>query len=210
MSKNFQELLDALNGVAGETEDLAKAMPEEDQEDNEEEGDESDDAAIAAAAADGEGEPDGDEPDALGKSFEFVDAEGNKQQAVDATELVKSLMDRQAESESNLAKALETFTGVVQKQGDLIKSLTAQVKQLSSQGRGRKAVLNIAEKPDAGGTMAKSDAASEGMKPEEFFAKANSAFDAGKLSGKELNVISVCLRSNHPVDPGLINKVIAA
>jgi hypothetical protein len=55
--------------------------------------------------------------------------------------------------------------------------------------------------------MAKADA---GITPEQFFAKANAAFDAGKISGKELNVVSVSLRGNHPIEPGLIQKIALA
>jgi len=209
MSKNFEELLKALK----ETEDdaaatLAKAQaPEEDAgleddpdpaEDGEA-GEGGDDAAIQAAA---------DAAD-FGKSFEFVDEKGEKHEAVDATALVKSLLERADRADDTLAKALTAMNGVVAKQGELIKSLTDQVKALSSQGRGRKAVVSIVEKPDAG-TLAKSQASEEGMSTEQFFAKANAAFDAEKISGKDLNVISVCLRSNHPIEPALIQKVMSA
>jgi hypothetical protein len=91
----------------------------------------------------------------------------------------------------------------------LIKSLSAQVQALSSQGRGRKAMLSVVEKPVVGDTMAKSQA-DAGISPEQFFAKANAAFDAGKISGKELNVVSVSLRGNHPIEPGLIQKIALA
>lgn len=209
MSKNFEELLKALK----ETEDdaaatLAKAQaPEEDaglEDDPDpaeagEAGEGGDDAAIQAAA---------DAAD-FGKSFEFVDEKGEKHEAVDATALVKSLLERADRADDTLAKALTAMNGVVAKQGELIKSLTDQVKALSSQGRGRKAVVSIVEKPDAG-TLAKSQASEEGMSTEQFFAKANAAFDAEKISGKDLNVISVCLRSNHPIEPALIQKVMSA
>lgn len=214
MSKNFEELLKALQDTdedAAAT--LAKAeaeeaMEAEDDEDKKGEGEgkgEGDDAAIAAAAADG-AKPGTEE---FGKSFEFVDADGKKHQGVDATALVKSLMDRQEATDDTLAKALTTMTGTLQKQGELIKSMAAQIKDLSSQGRGRKTVLSVSEKPDAG-TMAKSEGASDGMTAEQFFAKANAAFDAGKLTGRELTVIDVCKRSNQPIEQSLIQKVLSA
>ena len=213
MSKNFEELLKALK----ETEDDATAtlanaqapaeaddeMDDDPDADGAEGGGEGgDDAAIQAAAAEA-GAAD------FGKSFEFVDDKGEKHKAVDATDLVKSLLERADRNEETLAKALTAMNGVVAKQGELIKSLTEQVKALSSQGRGRKAVVSIVEKPDAG-TLAKSQASEEGMSTEQFFAKANAAFDAEKISGKDLNVISVCLRSNHPIEPALIQKVMSA
>jgi hypothetical protein len=217
MSKNFEELLKALKDTEDDaTATLAKAQapapaaeldddPEGEGDDAPAAGDGGDDAAIAAAAAEA-GAADGE----FGKSFEFTDADGNKQKAVDATDLVKSLIERVEAHDDTLAKALTAMNGVVSKQGELIKSLTAQVQSLSSQGRGRKTVLTVAEKPDTS-TMAKSEGASEsGMTAEQFFAKANAAFDAEKLSGRELNVISVSLRGNHPLDPALIQKVISA
>ncbi len=209
MSKNFEELLKALKETEDEaTATLAKAQApevedaglEDDPEVVDTDADEGeDDAAIQAAA---------DAAD-FGKSFEFVDEKGEKHEAVDATALVKSLLERADRADDTLAKALTAMNGVVAKQGELIKSLTDQVKALSSQGRGRKAVVSIVEKPDAG-TLAKSQASEEGMSTEQFFAKANAAFDAEKISGKDLNVISVCLRSNHPIEPALIQKVMSA
>jgi len=135
MSKNFEELLKAL----AETEDqaaadLAKAEAAAEDEDD---GEGEDDDTIAAAAADAEGAGDADAAGAgdadFGKSFEFTDEKGEKHQAVDATELVKSLLDRQHATEGALAKAMETMVGALQKQGELIKSLTAKVEQVSTQ-----------------------------------------------------------------------------
>ena len=212
MSKNFEELLKALKETEDEaTATLAKAQapaqvmdggePEDDPDEEGEGGAEGDDAAIQAAAAEaGAGE--------FGKSFEFTDASGKKHEAVDATELVKSLIDRVEAADETLAKALTAMNGVMSKQGELIKSLSTQLQTLSSQGRGRKAVLNVSEKPDAG-VMTKSQT-EDGMTSEQFFAKANAAFDAEKISGKDLNVISVSLRGNHPIDPSLIQRVISA
>lgn len=213
MSKNFQELLAELSAVSEQQETMAKsvtAAPEQD---------ETDETVAAAAAeagaapaADGEleDEPEGQAPadEVLGKSFEVTGENGEKHEAFDATALIKSLIDRQGTAEETLAKALTGFTGVIQKQGEMIKSLHEQVRAISSQGRGRKTVLTVAEKPDVGATMAKSQDAESGMTPSEFFAKANTAFDEGRISGKDLNVISVCLRSNHPVDADLIQRVV--
>ena len=130
-----------------------------------------DDAKIAAAAAEGDDEddkhdePDGDEGgedmdgdgdgEPMGKSFEFELDNGEKVQAFDATELVKSLQTEV----SALRKAPEAVGAAV----ELIKSLqgqvsalTAKVAELGNQGRGRKAVLSVAEKQTAG-TLAKSE-----------------------------------------------------
>lgn len=210
MSANFEALLKELGDVAAEADNtLAKAIPAaappaiaaagvnpEDDEDDED----GDDAAIEAAA-------DGDKP-TFGKSFEFVDDAGAKHEAVDATEMLKSLLTRVDTVDEVLAKALTSMAGSLKAQGELIKSLSGQVQSLSGQGRGRKAVLSVVEKP-AIGEMTKSQPEA-GVTPEQFFAKANAAFDAGKISGKDLNVVSVCLRGNHPIDPALVQKIALA
>jgi hypothetical protein len=212
MSKNFEALLQELSAVDAEADTLAKAMaqpqPRPPAEDDDDEVEDGDDASIAAAAAEAVAPGDGEKPD-FGKSFAFTDDSGATHEAVDATDLVKSLMARQEQSDEVLAKALDAFNNVVRKQGAMIKSLSAQVSQLSSQGRGRKAMLTVSEKPAIGDTMAKANAEG-GITAEQFFAKANAAFDAGKISGKELNVVSVSLRGNHPIDPALIQKVALA
>jgi hypothetical protein len=211
MSKNFEALLEELGAISTETDTMAKAIAEPPVPVEDEDDEDGDDAAIAAAAADGgvaAPAAAGDKPD-FGKSFAFTDESGASHEAVDATDLVKSLMERQTQSDDVLAKALNSFSTVVRKQGDMIKSLSAQVASLSSQGRGRKAMLTMIEKPAIGDTMAKANA-DAGISPEQFFAKANAAFDAGKISGKELNVVSVSLRGNHPIEPGLIQKIALA
>ena len=212
MSANFEALLKELGEVAADADTLAKAIPAaappamaaagvnpEDDDDDDEDGD---DAAIESAAA-----ADGDKP-TFGKSFEFVDDAGAKHEAVDATEMLKSLLTRVDTVDEVLAKALTSMAGSLKAQGELIKSLSGQVQSLSGQGRGRKAVLSVVEKP-AIGEMTKSQSEA-GVTPEQFFAKANAAFDAGKISGKDLNVVSVCLRGNHPIDPALVQKIALA
>jgi len=201
MSNNFNELLKSLQDVAADTDEMAAKPSEAAEADEAEEGE--DDATIKAAAAEeGKGE--------LGKSFSFKGEDGAEHEAIDATDLVKSLMERQESSDGVLAKALETFTGVVQKQGEMIKSLSAKVSELSSQGRGRKTMLTVSEKPNVGDMLAKSSAAEPQITKEQFFTKANTAFDQGKLTGKELNVVSVCLRMGEPIDPALIQKIALA
>lgn len=212
MSANFEALLKELGEVAVDADTLAKAIPAaappamaaagvnpEDDDDDDEDGD---DAAIESAAA-----ADGDKP-TFGKSFEFVDDAGAKHEAVDATEMLKSLLTRVDTVDEVLAKALTSMAGSLKAQGELIKSLSGQVQSLSGQGRGRKAVLSVVEKP-AIGEMTKSQP-DAGITPDQFFAKANAAFDAGKISGKDLTVVSVCLRGNHPIDPALVQKIALA
>ena len=186
----------------------------------------SDDEKIAAAAAagdddedddpdggegmGGEGDGDGDEGP-MAKSFSFQLDTGEVVEAVDGTELVKSLQNEVAllKSERETAasqseKVFQAVLGQLKSQGELIKSLSAQVEKLSSEGRGRKSIAA----PNA--AMAKSMGADAGgLTPDRLLAKANAAFDAGRISGKELTVIDVSLRHGAALDDGLMARVLA-
>lgn len=223
---NFAELLAELNAAENATETLAKAMPEAVNPEDEVEG-EGDDATIKAAAVDGGAAPapapapaaaapaapaaDGkkEEP-TFGKSFALAADDGTMHEVVDATEMLKAINSRLEVTDDTLAKALGSFTTIIKAQGEMIKSLSGEIGKLNAQGRGRKTMLAVVEKPGVGDTLAKSNPEDKGMSPGEFFAKANTAFEQGKLSGKELNVISVSIRGNHALDADLIKKVVSA
>lgn len=206
----FDELLAELSAVSDEQTTLAKALPAEDGED---------DKVIQAAAAEGddanpednEDEPDGDEGQDDKPMAKSVTAtvDGEEVEAIDATELLKSLDARIGSQEEVLAKALASTVSTIKAQGDMIKSMQAQISKLAGQGKGRKTVLTVAEKPVAGDQpMAKSQQ-QEGFTPQEFMAKANAAFNAGKLSGIELTTADVSIRSGVPVPAGIIAKALS-
>ena len=213
----FDKLLGELDTLTAEQADMSKALPSDDGKD---------DAKIQAAAEDGGGEAgaeggaeedEGDENDEpMGKSLgEVTLPDGTKAEAVDGTELVKSLIEQIGEiktgaeaTETKMAKALEGAVGLIKSQGEMIKSLTESVKKLSNEGRGRKTVLTISEKPGTTDTLKKSD--EQGMSAQDFMAKSNAAFDARQISGKELTVIDVSLRTGVAIEPALIQKVLAA
>ncbi|MEX3764473.1 hypothetical protein [Paraburkholderia phenoliruptrix] len=220
MSQLFKSLLDELEGLNQESVALTKALPADNGKDKDK---------IQAAAGEGGGDagggkdPDAD-PDAdpnadpdnqpvLGKSMVVKDAEGNDVEALDATEILKSLaedmdMVKGVVAEGGvLAKALEQTVGLVKSQGVLIKSLQEQVAKLSGEGRGRKAVLTLTEK--IAPTLAKSQQQDDGMTPQEFMVKSQAAFTAKRITGQELTVIDVSLRENVAIDAGLIQKVLA-
>ena len=209
----FNELLAQLKAAGDEQTTLAKALPAEDGKDDEQ---------IQAAAAEGDTdadnenpedheEPDGDEDDGkpvMAKSVTAV-VDGEEVEAVDATELLKSLDARVSEHDAVLAKALESTLSTIKAQGDMIKSLHAKIEKLAGQGKGRKTVLTVVEKPAVGETMAKSE--QDGMTPGDFMAKANAAFAAGKLTGKELTTIDVAMRTHQlgVLDQTLIAKALS-
>lgn len=223
---SFEKLLSDLD----ELQKLQKSAPADDQLDAEGEGaaDVSDDADIAAAAAEGAeagdhaepdaddfgGEPDGDADDEpLGKSFRFTLEDGQEVEAVDGTELVKSLMARfdafgstVAQKEEAMTKALGAAVDLIKSQGEAIATLQTEVKRLASEGRGRKAVVSVAEKP-AAGTMMKSEPA--GISGEEFMAKALSAQKVGRITALEVSKAEGYLLKGLAVPADIVNRVLA-
>lgn len=208
-----------------ELETMAKAMPGDDA---------ADDDKIAAAAAnanpdaDGDGdndvtgehiEPDGDEgagaeggdgdgDETMGKSFALKLDDGTELEAIDGTELVKSLMARVESNEGTVMKALGTAVDLLGKQGDMIKSLQDEVKKLAGEGRGRKTVVSVSEKPVAGATMAKSQGAADGLSANEFMAKALAAQASGRLTGLDVARAESALNKGLPVPQDVVNRVI--
>lgn len=206
MSGNFEALLAELND---EVATMAKALPADTGEDDEkiqaaaeggEEGHEEPDGD-EAEGAEGDGDEDDDAPKGkekpmFGKSMSVTTEDGETVEAIDGTELVKSLMG-QVEAletkfvgaEATLAKSLTDTLGVVKAQGELIKSLSAKVAKLSEQGRGRKSAVTVHEPP----AMAKSMPAVEAPKPEELMAKALSAQKSGALSSIDVSRVENAL-----------------
>lgn len=225
MSKANTQQAGPFEALLGELTTLAKALPVD-----------GGDAAIAAAASDaggkggkkaggetvGEKGEDDEELDADGKPIMksmSVVIDGKTVDALDGTELIKSLMGdvekigkKIDESESVIAKALETTIAIItsqaktiEKQGVMLKALQEGVTEIGGEGRGRRTLLAIAEKPSV---LAKSE--TQGMTGAEFMVKANSAFDKKMISGKDLTVIDVALRQQQEIDPALIQKVLSA
>jgi hypothetical protein len=188
---------------------LAKAQPAPIADD-----DEDGDKKIADAAADGAPAPDADGKKApvMAKSMTVTLPDGSQVEAEDGTELVKALQEQVSGLEGTMAKALGAAVALIKTQGEtlaatnnLVKSLQTRVAELSNQGAPRKSMLTVHEKP--AGTMAKSE--QPGMTAPEFMAKSEAAWKAGKITGQDFTTIDVSLRSREPIDPGLIQKVMA-
>lgn len=200
----FDELLAQLQAQADEQETLAKSLPAEDGEDDE---------AIQAAAGEGAEGAEGDEEqeaddegegEPLGKSMTAV-VDGEEVEAIDATDLIKSLIGRLDSQESVMAKALQTTLSTIQSQGEMIKSMAARLDKLASQGRGRKTVVSVAEKPNAGEqALTKSEPA---PLPGEIMAKALSAQQAGKLTASEVARCELSFQSGVPYPADVLAKL---
>ena len=168
--------------------------PSDHDEDNADEDDEDEDD-----------DDDGFEP--IAKSFRFELDNGQTVEAIDATELVKSLKGRLDETETLLAKAIEErdtvngrVLGLLKSQSAEIAGLKAQLAKLSSEGRGRKAVVNVHETPEP---MAKA----QGLAPADLMAKAKTAFDDGRISGREYVEVDASLRMKQIPNSAILAKL---
>ncbi len=202
----FNELLAQLQAAEEEQSTLAKALPQEGGEDDE---------VIQAAAAEGaEGEEnpeDKDEGEGEKPMAKSMIVDGEEVEVIDADQLVKSLeglKGRVDEQESVLAKGLGTLVSLVKGQGDLIKSMQAQLTKLAGQPAGRKTVLSVHERQPAGEQLTKSQQDGQ-LTVGDFLAKSDAALQAKKITGLERTVIDVSVREGKPVDQGLIAKVLS-
>lgn len=167
-----------------------------------------DDLSPEGLGDEGEGEGDGDDEETMGKSFALKLEDGTELEAIDGTELVKSLMARVESNEGTIMKALGTAVDLLGKQGNMIKSLQDEVKKLAGEGRGRKTVVSVSEKPVAGATMAKSQGAADGLSANEFMAKALAAQASGRLTGLDVARAESALNKGLPVPQDVVNRVI--
>lgn len=210
----FDKLMQELGSLSADQEQMAKAIPADDGKDEEK---------IQAAAADGGlgdgdaddkgGKPDGDADDKgdgddkpMAKSFQLTLEDGTVVEAQDGAEMVKALQTRIETAEGNFAKAMDAAVGLIKGQADLIKSMSDRITKLSSEGRGRKAVVSVVEKPVPGATeLKKSEPA--GMSTNEFFAKALTAQREGRLSGTDIAIAEACLNRGEAIPSTIVQRV---
>lgn len=217
---DFDKLMGELQQLSTDQAELAKALPADDGKDEQK---------IQAAAAEGGlggdgdeddkgGKPDGDADDAPGaapgkpmtKSFSFTLDDGTVVEAEDGTELVKSLTEKVGGIENNLAKAMGSMMELMKGQSEMIKSLSDRVAKLSGEGRGRKAVVSVHEKPAATpntDTMAKAMGAGDGLTPDQFFAKAFEAQREGRINGADIAMAEACLNKGMSIPDGIVKRV---
>jgi hypothetical protein len=185
-----------------------------------------DDTAVAAAAAAGGaegaagagGEAEIDDEDeenkgeTFGKSLIVTGADGKEQEAIDATDFLKSLAARADSTDGMLVKGFRSIIGTMVKQGDLIKSLQGQIATLSGTARPRRAVLTGVEKTMTD-LLAKGGAGGEtegAITASDLLAKSDAAWKNGKITGIEFNTLDSCLRHHEAVPEAILRKVAAA
>ena len=186
-------------------------------------------AAKAAAAADGgggdegegdEGEGEGDE--SFAKAFSATLADGSEGQFIDATDLLKALGvevtringERKSENE-HLGAALGIMADLLKAQSTQIAELKTQIVQLSTTGRGRKAIVSVHDSPDAAaaaaakspGLLIKS-ATGTGVPANEFMAKAMEAQTAGRISSRDVAIAEGSLNAGMQVPDSIVSRVL--
>ena len=189
--------------LLAELDDLQKAMPACDDS----EGDEK----IEAAAKEGDEAEDDEEGEGatdakpMGKSFSFETADGEKIEAIDATEMLKSLGDRlearEAQDES-LQKTLQKAVELIGTQAAMLKSLQAKVDKLSAQGRGRVSTI-VADKP---ADMQKAMGGDPGWSKGDLLAKALSAQKEGRLTVGDVAMVEASINHGMAPPPEIVSR----
>lgn len=179
----------------------------------------------AAADADNDGQDDEDkdgedegegEGAPFGKSFQVTMPDGTVQDAYDGTAMMKALHDEVQRLGGDLSgqadaftKALGTMTDIIKgqaatiaSQGEMLKSLRADVAKFGGQGAGRKAVVNVHDKPAATGA-----APSDEPSPDMVKSWALGAQMAGKLTGLDVARIAVRVDNGEKLDPATMAAI---
>ena len=194
----FDALLDELESLqkAYAVEDGGKKIaaagyPEPDEPDEPDEDDEDDE--------------DGFEP--MSKTFAFELDNGKTIEAIDATHLIKNLGRKLEKSETLLAKSIEErdalhgrVLALLKSQAAELDGLRKQVAKLSSEGRGRKAVVNVHEAVDPA-PMTKS------VSPTELLTKSHAAAEAGRITWKECAEIDASIRLGQIPNQAILAKL---
>lgn len=175
-------------------------------EDSGEDASEDEEDGTEAEATDG----DEDEDESLGKSLTLTGSDGEPVEVYDGTELVKSLVAAQERiarhlnvalsAATTLAKKLDERAAQAEDQSRLVKSLQEQVAKLGAQGKGRKTVLSVHEKPSV-------TPASHAPQPTEVLAKARSLLMEGAFSSIDVARVETYLGRGLPLPEDLSSRL---
>ena len=208
----FEKLLGEIADLGAEQEAMTKALPADDGKDENKiqaaaaEGGSDGDADDVGGAGDGDADDEGASGKPMAKSFKLTLEDGTEIEAQDGAEMVKSLQARIDKNEEDMAKALGSAVDLIKGQASMIKSLTERVAKLAGEGRGRKTVLSVIEKPEPEKTLAKSEP--QGMSPEMFFAKALDAQKDGRISGTDIAIAEASLNRGEAIPNHIIQRVV--
>lgn len=205
---DFEALLKEISGLAEEHSALAKSIPEGSAAGD---GGQNDKPVETAAAGEGDDLGEGGEGEDEGSDGALVKSmviDGETVDVIDAEQLVKSVAGLEARMDAqgdNLVKSIEPMLQLIKGQGELIKSMNARIESLAGQGRGRKTVLTVMEKPSAAEPLRKS--LPEQPSGPQILAKALDAQRAGKISGIDVARAENAIQSGHAVPADVLARI---
>ncbi|EAM1616311.1 hypothetical protein EU642_22000 [Salmonella enterica] len=211
----FEELMATLNAIDAEpqAEELAKALPTEDEGEDKKENKVQ--AAAAEAGADDEEDDEEEGEDKLEKGCgslkkSFANEEG--EELIDATEILEDLQKSFASHDEVLAKAMPKIVDLLsaqgtqlKEQGELIKSMQQTITNLQGRGAGRKSTVTVLAKSQV--SAEKTEAEEPQYTKESIMAKAHTLFDKKMLSSMQINTLDVALRNGYAPDAEVLSII---
>lgn len=169
------------------------------------------DCGADCGAGDGnEEEEEEGEGESFGKSFSLTLDDGSTVEAFDGVEMLKSFGEKMdaiaAGSQSALQGALAVINKqneVIEKQGQMLKSLQADVTRLANSGAGRKSVSAI--QTPAAEEFNKSEASESS--PHELLAKCLSAQATGKISAFDSSRANIAVEMGMPIPADIVARL---
>lgn len=161
----------------------------------------------------GEKKGEGENTD-LTKSLPTVEG-ANGEQMIDATEVLETLQKSVNSTNEALntgfplmMQMMERMGNTIAAQGELIKSLQQNQINAGAQGAGRKSQVVVMAKSMAGTQAAAEQLSETQISGEDLMIKSNVAYNEGKISGVQLNMIDCALRNGYQPDPAILAKVL--
>lgn len=155
-----------------------------------------------------EGEGEGEGESTLTKSLTGA----NGEELIDATEMLETLQKSINDNNEMLGAALPTMITMMKRMGETIATQGEMIKSLQAgQGAapaGRKSQVVLLAK-SAAGTQAVEEEQPQ-LTVDDLMIKSNAAYSAGKISGVELGMIDLALRSRQLPDADLLARVTGA
>lgn len=136
----------------------------------------------------------------------------NGEELIDATEVLESLQKSMNDNNEMLGAALPTMINMMKRMGETIATQGEMIKSLQAgQGAapaGRKSQVVLLAKSAAGTQAAEQEEPQ--VTADDLMIKSNAAYSAGKISGVELGMIDLALRSRQLPDQDLLARVMGA
>ena len=161
----------------------------------------------------GENKGQGENAD-LTKSLPAVEG-ANGEQMIDATEVLETLQKSVNSTNEALntgfplmMQMMERMGNTIAAQSELIKSLQQNQINAGAQGAGRKSQVVVMAKSMAGTQATTEQPEDTQITGADLMIKSNVAYNEGKITGVQLNMIDCALRNGYQPDPAILAKVL--